>query len=135
MASTIGVGQEIVVFCKKCGLDLAHVIVTMKSPTVPGKVQCKTCDSVHTFKEQPKAGAKKKRSKKKSQKEVHSEEWTDRVGNSKESGSTYSPKKIFSIDEIIDHPTFGKGIVKRVIDNNKIEVAFEQESKYLVHNR
>ena len=132
--ASLEVGGEVVTKCSKCELELAHVIVTMKTSTTPGKIQCKTCDSVHTFK---KSAAKKtrKRAKRKSAIESQSDEWNQLIKASSQEETTYSTKLSFQINDLINHPNFGKGVVKRLIDKSKVEVVFETDTKFLVHNR
>jgi hypothetical protein len=47
----------------------------------------------------------------------------------------YSIRGSFTSGDIIDHPTFGQGIVERLIDNNKIEVLFKDDFRTLIHNK
>ena len=49
--STLSAGKDVLAYCNKCKLKLAHIIVVMNDPTTPGKVTCKTCRSTHAFKE------------------------------------------------------------------------------------
>ena len=55
----------------------------------------------------------------------------------REAGSAdpYAVSSKFGADDLIDHPTFGLGIVKEARSGNKIEVLFEEGPKLLVHNR
>jgi hypothetical protein len=47
----------------------------------------------------------------------------------------YDPTASYSEKQIVSHPTFGLGFVRRGIDRSKIEVVFEYEVKILVMNR
>jgi len=46
----------------------------------------------------------------------------------------YSIKVSFKVDDFIDHPTFGRGIVTAV-RGDKVEVSFKSEVRTLVHAR
>ena len=140
--SAIGVGKEILSNCSKCKLILAHIIVTMKSATEPDKVQCKTCKSTQSFKD-PSAKKKKTsvarviksaRSSKKSTETV-GELWTKALNKSTTENKDYSIKGSFQTGDVINHPTFGQGVVEKLIDNNKIEVLFQDDYRTLMHKK
>ncbi len=139
--SQIGVGKEIVTYCSKCKLDLAHIIVVMKDEKTPMRVQCKTCNSNHSFKEKKVAVAGKVRrtsTGKIAKPRMSSEEkifsaWEKGMKATKEEAIKYSIKTKFEEGQIIEHPSFGTGVVDKMIDANKIEVIFEKCIKVLMH--
>jgi hypothetical protein len=47
----------------------------------------------------------------------------------------YSPKDRYEEGDVLEHPTFGRGVATAVKDATKIEVLFENGSKTLVHGR
>lgn len=144
--SQIGVGKEILSFCNKCKLTLAHIIVTMKSHTDADKVMCKTCKGTHTFKDPsatkksatPKVakitGMKLGKAKAKSTQTVE-ELWTSAMNRTTRHSKEYSIKGIFEVGDLIAHPTFGPGIVERILDGSKIEVIFRDDFRTLVHKK
>lgn len=142
--SAIGVGKEILSNCSKCKLILAHIIVTMKSATEPDKVMCKTCKSTQNFKD---PSAKKKKtsvdkviktaragSSKKATESV-GEMWTKAIGKSTAVNKDYSIKGSFQTGDVINHPSFGQGVVEKLIDDNKIEVLFQDDYRTLMHRK
>ncbi len=78
---------------------------------------------------------KKKRKKKKSSAEVAKDLWIKGIANSDTDSKTYSIKNNYVVGEIIDHKVFGRGVVKCLIGNEKIEVVFEDQVKTLVQNK
>ena len=135
--SELGVGKEVVTYCSKCGLDLAHIIEVMESPTTPLRVKCKTCGASHKFKVKKAAKAKSTRTRKP---RVSAEQkllniWEDAIAKAKGESVKYSIKTKFNIGEIVDHPKFGLGVVEKALDANKIEVVFKTTSKVLMHNK
>ncbi len=48
---------------------------------------------------------------------------------------TYSPKDAYVIEEFVRHPTFGVGMVVGLPSAQKMEVAFRDGRKILVHQR
>ena len=144
MSAAIGVGKEILSNCSKCKLILAHIIVTMKSATLPDKVQCKTCKATQSFKD-PSAKKKKasvdrviksaKRAGSKKSTETVGELWNKAINKMTGSSKEYSMKASFMMGDVIDHPTFGQGVVEKLIDDNKIEVLFQDDFRTLLHKK
>lgn len=136
--SKLGVGKEVLSYCNKCKLTLAHLIVTMKSDTTIGKVQCKTCQGTHAYKDPSAVKASKtKRGKKAkaSTKESISDIWMERVASSSSKSQKYNIKTKFDLGDIIDHPKFGPGVIDKLIDADKIQVIFRHDIKTLIHNK
>jgi hypothetical protein len=142
--SALGVGKETLSHCSKCKLILAHIIVTMKSLTEPDKVQCKTCKSTQSFKD---PGAKKKKTSVdrviksarsasgKKTTETVAELWTKALSKASNEGKEYTIRGSFQMGDVILHPTFGQGVVEKLIDNNKIEVIFQDDYRTLMHKK
>lgn len=137
----LSVGKEVLSQCNKCKLTLAHVIVVMKDAKTPDKVMCKTCKATHAFKHpsatKSKTPASKLTKKFGAKKVVESvgEMWTRAMNKSTVSAKDYSIKASFIIGDVINHPTFGQGIVEKLIDNNKIEVLFKDDYRTLMHKK
>lgn len=143
MSAAIGVGKEILSKCSKCKLILAHIIVTMKSVTEPDKVMCKTCKSTQSFKD-PSAKKKKtsvervikaKRAGGRKSTETVGELWNKAINKMTGSSKEYSMKSSFQMGDVIEHPTFGQGVVEKLIDDNKIEVLFQDDYRTLMHRK
>lgn len=143
MSAAIGVGKEILSKCSKCKLILAHIIVTMKSVTEPDKVMCKTCKSTQSFKD-PSAKKKKtsvervikaKRTGGRKSTETVGELWNKAINKMTGSSKEYSMKSSFQMGDVIEHPTFGQGVVEKLIDDNKIEVLFQDDYRTLMHRK
>ena len=132
--SKIGVGKEIVTYCSKCKLDLAHVIHVMKDETTPLKVECRTCGSIHSFKEKKAPATKKKTTRTRvSSAQKQENAWAAGLKKSEGEPVKYSPRTKFEIGQVVDHPTFGQGVVDRLLDANKIEVIFQTATRVLIH--
>ncbi len=135
---TIGVGKEVLSYCNKCKLTLAHIIASMKDAKTIGKVECRTCKSTHTYKDPSKVKAKGTsklvQPKAKSDDSV-SDLWMAAINSSKAKSKDYSIKTKYDLKDIINHPKFGPGVVDRIIDTDKIQVIFRHDIKTLVHNK
>ncbi len=143
-------GNEIQAFCPTCGRDTDQTVIEVHSGLVL-QVRCMTCKEVHPYKRphgplRPKKQAKTPRSrpraaKKKTQKAKAApagppKEWDDLVlGKDPELFTPYSMKQTFELNELLVHPKFGQGVVTELRDGNKIEVAFHEGYKTLIHNR
>lgn len=136
--SQLGVGKEVLSYCNKCKLTLAHIIVTMKSETSIGKVQCKTCGGTHAYKDPSNVKASKTRGGKKANKSAQdsiSDIWMEKVASSNSKSQKYSIKTKFELGDIIDHPKFGPGVIDKLIDADKVQVIFRHDIKTLIHNK
>ncbi len=138
MSQQLSAGKEILSYCGKCQLKLAHIIMSMKDAVTPHKVQCKTCNSVHQYKSQ--ATATKTRTSPKAKATVHvrsaSELWTEAMRiNGHKNKKSYSIKAKFQVGDVISHPSFGEGFVQANLSNDRIEVLFQSDIKNLVHGK
>ena len=61
--------------------------------------------------------------------------WTKALGKSTTGFKDYTIKGSFQMGDVINHPTFGQGIVEKLIDDNKIEVLFQDDYRTLMHKK
>lgn len=131
------VGKEILAYCTSCKMDLNHIIVAMKGDRV-AKAQCLTCKKEHAYKA-PKGQTEPKKKRKKKDSDAPTSttieaEWEKLMNQHKNSPTkNYSMKTSFLLGDKVNHPTFGEGIVGRLIHPNKIEVFFRTDIKVLIH--
>ena len=145
--NAIRVGGEIDAACGKCEMNLAHTILAMVGPKVI-KVKCNTCGNDHNYRgvqplvklqsfaspKRTSTGAVKSSSAPKKAATVVVS-WDEQFkGKDLTKAKKYSPRETFVVDDVVDHPTFGLGLV-RAIRDGKVEVAFKQEDKILVHGK
>lgn len=143
------VGAEVDAWCTKCKMDLTHRIVAVLEAK-PKRVECETCHSQHNYRK-PKSGAAaipepKKTSRSngaspkakrltKNQTELLAQ-WESAVtGKPKSNFARYSAKQSFTQDQLLDHATFGQGVVSEVLEDRKISVLFRDGQKVLAHAR
>lgn len=135
------VGEEIICFCSSCKLDLRHVIVAHKSGNSGpiSKVRCNTCKKIHAYRNNPAATSATRTKKESTPREkvqvIPIEvEWREQLRSNENKPSVkYAPSGEFKVGDVIDHPTFGCGIVRAMKDSNKFEVLFQRDVKTLVH--
>jgi hypothetical protein len=132
----IKVGGEVDALCTKCELTLAHTVHAVVAGK-PVKVECNTCHGVHRYRGSIGATARPKangeRPARARAKAVPFE--TLLAGKRVADACPYSVKRSYAVDDVLDHPTFGRGFVSAVRDGGKIEVTFRADVKVLVHAR
>lgn len=135
-------GGEVDSFCNKCKLTLAHTILALVGDKI-ARVQCNTCGSQHAFKSAPGAASTAKvprattsRARASSAAPSKSVMSFEALLASKDASRArrYSPKDTYSVDDVIEHPTFGYGVVSAV-RADKVDVIFKMDEKTLVHGR
>jgi len=136
-------GKEALAYCTSCKMDLNHVIVAVKGDRI-AKVQCLTCKKEHVYKA-PKGAVEPKKKPKKAKKPTKAEaeeagshsievEWQKLMAAHRDAPSKpYGMKGYFGLGDKINHPTFGEGIVGKLIYPNKLEVIFQMDVKVLIY--
>jgi hypothetical protein len=135
-------GSVLDCYCTKCERMTEHTVVTASKLKVR-EVKCEACGFVHKYTKGKKQASSKskssKRGRKKKQKEdedsLAGSQWEEEMG---EKGSVepvhYRLGGSYAEGTVISHPTFGVGIVKRILSETKIEALFKKGKKHLVQN-
>jgi hypothetical protein len=126
-------GGTIDAWCSKCKMILAHTIEAMVGEK-PARVHCNTCKAQHSYKASAPGQGTRKVGRAPSKPRANRYQ---SLLNATDAGApkAYSPKDKYEQGDILDHPTFGRGVATAVRDATKIEVLFETGSKLLVHGR
>lgn len=138
------VGQEIVCYCSSCKLDLKHVIVAHRSGNSGpiAKVKCFTCQKIHAYRHNPGTKGAEEAAKRKANAKPREKvqvipvevEWKEQLSKHQNVASkAYAPTSEYKAGDVIEHPTFGCGIVKTIKDGNKFEILFQRDVKTLIH--
>jgi hypothetical protein len=133
------VGGEVDALCTKCELVLAHTVIAMVG-AAPVKVECNTCHGVHKYRGHAVARDGANPTKAKAARPLRAAKVTipfeDVLAAKRTAAATpYSPKGTYGVDDVIDHPIFGRGFVSAVRDAGKVEVTFRSDVKLLVQGR
>ena len=142
-STDLAVGKELVSYCTRCKMDLGHTIMSMTGG-LPTRVICRTCKSEHNFKakkgvKEPKAAASgepkvKAPRKTKADKVVPVElEWMKQINSSSRPVRPYAANEGFKLGDRVAHPSFGEGVVQKLIYPNKMEIIFRMDIKVLIH--
>ena len=131
----IKVGGEIDTLCTRCELVLAHTVHAVVAGR-PVRVECNTCHAVHRYRAEggsrpaaARAGARVERPRK------SVVAFDELIAARTRAPRPYSPKDTFAVDDVLDHPIFGRGFVSAVRDGGKVEITFRADVKLLVHGR
>jgi len=130
------VAQNVITVCTKCEMELDHVVVAHNAAGIVERVKCHTCGGEHKYRPDKKRATKKTSVKQISTKEVDSTETFERLAQKfkEKKPLPYRMSGSFKNDDVIDHRTFGMGIVISA-SHDKMEVAFSDGPRILVCNR
>jgi len=132
------VAQELITRCTKCKLELSHVVVVHNLEGIVDRVKCKICGSDHKYRPDKKKAPGKPLNKKKrtvTKKEDFAKEFEKLSEKFKDKQPvSYSMSGSFKTDDVIDHKTFGMGIVTSV-SYQKMGVAFSEGRRLLACDR
>ena len=142
--ATHKVGGEVDAFCTRCKLTLAHTILAMVGTKI-ARVRCNTCGGDHVYRSAPGATDRPSSSSRgtTSRASTPRAEKPDKVvisfeeqlsGKDIANAPKYSPKDTYQVDQVIQHPTFGLGLVTAV-RGDKVDITFKSDTKTLVHGR
>ncbi len=141
----LSAGDIIDARCTRCRDILNHRIVAMVGDKVV-RVECNTCGGVHNYYPPPaQKSAKLPRGETVSKKapsapraprrdpaQSDREEWQSlRSAMRLDQAVGYDMNAKFRVDDLVDHPTFGLGVVKQIVVPNKMQVLFEDGVKLL----
>lgn len=142
MARPVSVAKETLAYCTSCKMDLNHIIVALKGDKI-AKVQCLTCKKEHVYRSpkgalEPQAKTPKARKAQESAEEANHSieaEWEKLMSAHKDASiKPYTTKGAFGLGDKLNHPTFGEGIVGKLIYPNKLEVIFRTDVKILIYS-
>jgi hypothetical protein len=138
----VKVGEETEATCGRCGTS-RHVIIAMVGGKV-AQVECGQCQSRHRLR-----GAKAEASApKRAASGAPKRTGTGTVKRARtvvvrpliapditRPTSSYRPVDRYAPADRIEHPTFGLGVVERILGPSKIQVWFSDGERVLVHGR
>jgi len=130
------VAQNVITMCTKCEMELNHVVVAHNARGIVEKVKCHTCGSEHKYRPDKLRATKKATKKSISIQEVDLTKTFEKLAEKfkEKKPLPYSMSGSFKNDDVIDHKSFGMGIVISA-SRDKMEVVFSDEPRILVCNR
>jgi hypothetical protein len=146
--SAAKIGADIESICGKCG-DVWHVLVAKVGEKIV-QVQCKQCGAVHRYRPPEKVKSARTprsisdappRASKAPRSHARKEDAPLVAFDASKVGRRYRPVETFAVGDVIEHATFGRGVVEVALEPGKIQVWFEgrdlqpSERRTLVHAR
>ena len=130
------VAQNVITMCTKCEMELSHLVVAHDAGGFVVRVKCNTCGNDHKYHPDKKRATKKPSKKSISTQEGDLTKTFEKLAQKfkEKKPLPYSMSASFKNDDVIDHKTFGMGIVVNA-SYDKMEVAFSDEPRILVCNR
>lgn len=119
---------------------LAHTIEAVVNGRIT-RVHCNTCGGQHAYRvTAPGTGtgtrARTTRSRTTRAEPKPTRDYASLLrGRDPASARGYAATERYNANDLIQHPTFGLGLVTALKDTNKIEVVFPEGSKTLIHRR
>lgn len=142
-------GNDIDAHCPRCGRDRTHTVIVVHNGLVQ-EVRCCECKEVHPYKrphvekrpvpEKPARAPRTRQPGRPARAEPRVSgppaAWEEKViGCDREAVRPYSARDAFSVDDVVSHPKFGLGVVTELQPDGKIDVAFKEGIRRLVHGR
>jgi hypothetical protein len=122
-------GDPLQARCTKCKLNTDHVVVSM-AEDAPEKVQCGVCSRKHKYR--PPIEKKVPVKRVPVQIETERKQWKTLTANVDSSKAVdYSMTATYKLKTLINHPTFGLGLVQRTAGPQKVEILFEAGKKMM----
>lgn len=124
-------GKNIESYCTKCKLNLDHTIMAMNGEMI-AKVRCKTCGGAHKFKSPAEAPKPRKpRAKKGAGAEATAAIiWEAGLSEAKGKEREYNMAVKYRVGDVVNHSTFGKGIVVKLYAN-KCDMLFKDKERLM----
>lgn len=135
--------KTLLLFCPRCKRETDNVITGFIGQKIR-RVRCEVCKSEHNYHRI--LALKKRMEEEKSIDSVEGKEqlmqqqcyriWEDlMLGRDPNTARMYNIKEKYFENDLINHQLFGIGVVRRVLEDYKIEVVFKNSIKILAHNR
>jgi hypothetical protein len=126
------IGNDVTSMCMKCRQPQVHVITAMMQDRIV-KVQCRTCGSLHRYRN---PGTPLRPPRKRSVKVSPEEVWGRMINHvTSREKIPYTFSGDFKVNDLIDHATFGLGVVTHLLAGDKIQVVFKDGEKILIARR
>lgn len=140
MAEELKVGGELEAWCTSCRQMKWHVIVALVGQR-PAKVECHGCHKQHQFRATPPGTSTastrptRARASSRATAVVRTDDLDTMLAGRTAEARAYSPNERFEINDVVRHPSFDVGVVTATPAPQKVEIAFREGRKILLHDR
>ena len=130
------VAQSITTSCTKCKMELSHIVICHTMEGIVARVKCRTCGSEHKYHPEKKKTSRKTArvtgrtaASRKVPAAPDFEQFSEKLRNREP--VPYSLSGSFKVDDVINHTTYGMGLVTKV-SRQRIWVLFFDGLRTLV---
>jgi hypothetical protein len=135
MASPITAGKELKHYCPRCALDLWHTVIAVMNQQ-PVRVRCNTCKGERNYrapKVQEIVGQRKRVESRPKASGSHPDFYQQKLRDAAmRTPKKYSALESFEPEDVVVHPTFGKGVVLKLVFPDRMDVIFQDSVRTLV---
>lgn len=125
------VGDAVRSVCTRCKKETRHVAVSVVDGR-PARVQCSQCDGVHNYRDPTAPPPKPRGGPKKAAVRTMEEEWLAQMkGRDPKEAVPYGAIPRPSAGALVEHPSFGFGVVLKVIPPNRVDIHFQSGVRML----
>ena len=129
------VAQSIATLCTKCKMELNHIVICHTMEGVVARVKCRTCGKYHPEKKKMPRKAARATGRTAASRKVSAapdfEQFSEKLRN--RVPVPYSLSGSFKVDDVINHATYGMGLVTKV-SRQRVGVLFFDGPRTLVCN-
>jgi CxxC motif-containing protein len=122
-------GEQIVSACTKCKLALDHTIVAMVGETI-AKVKCKTCGSIHKYRDPADAGKPRGTRTKDAPVKTSEMLWEACIAEASGPERAYDMTATYQVGDLVLHAIFGRGVVRK-LSVNKCDILFKDKERMM----
>lgn len=134
---TFKTGSEILYDCPRCNLKLGHTILAMVS-NQPARVRCNTCKSERNYRRKSPQRRENKTTpavERKRSGPTDTAFYNELLKKSYDrTPKSYRATEPFAEGDVIEHISFGKGVVSKLIFPDRMEVVFPDEIRVLIRS-
>lgn len=131
MTKPVQVGSEIKYRCPKCDLDLWHTVLAMMGRE-PARIRCNTCKSERNYRA-PRTMKTASAQANSVRRNVPAPELYQQKLQAAlmKTPIAYRMDIKVEVGDVVDHKSFGRGIVLKTIPPDRMEIIFQDETKVL----
>jgi transcription elongation factor Elf1 len=136
--------SQIEAFCPRCKTETTHKVSVMLGPKIR-RVRCTVCGTEHNYHRSQLlklrsvrdeiVQAKRRKVEESESKGLEKMYEEQMIGRDPKLAKPFSIKDKYYLEDLVNHPIFGAGLVTRIKEDGKIEVLFKSGLRLLVHNR
>jgi hypothetical protein len=124
-------GKSVESYCGKCKVNSDHTVMTTDGEAI-ARVRCKTCGVLHKYRDPAVPPKGRKAGAKTAAREGAATTliWEAGLAAAKGKERDYDRAALYRVGEVVNHRTFGKGIVLK-IHTNKCDMLFEDKERLM----